>query len=122
MPTPSIRGTARSDDHQAQHLEDHECHDPGVGRGAETGERLNRELMRVAEQQTVVAGRVPDLLGQHAGEQGTGEPADSVAGEDVERIVDPGAGAELDGEIAGERRHGAEDQGAQRADEARGRA
>jgi Amt family ammonium transporter len=42
------------------------------------------ELAGVAEQQAVVASRVPCLLGQYAGEQGPGEPTHAVSGKDVE--------------------------------------
>ena len=109
-------GAERHD--QAEHLEDDEGHDAGIDEGRAGAERLLAELRRVAGEEAISA--TPFLRGKDSGEQRASEAADTVAGEDVERIIQARARAEQDHEVAGEGGDSAQGQRTERAHEAGG--
>ena len=73
-------------------------------RGAEDGGALLAEEGRVAGQQTVGAGGVEGLGGEHAQQDGADHAADAVHAPDVERVVPAAAVLEGHGEEADEAR------------------
>ena len=94
---------------EAHELQQHEAHDTAVDDRGENGGRLNPELPRIAEEQSV-GHAVERLLREDARQQRADRAAETVRGDDVERVVEIGSGAPQQREVAGERGDAAERQ------------
>src|SRR5258706_16022485 len=81
-------------------LEDHEGHDRGVRDRGEDSDRLDPELLRVAEGQSVFPGRVHRDGGEDAGGKRAPHAADAVDAEDVEGVVHLEPPGQLDPDVA----------------------
>src|SRR5262245_37018294 len=107
-------------DNQIDHFQNDPGTDTGVDQGQENTLNLDQDLAGIAVDQTNRGITALDRLGgEHTGQDGTGDTADTVHAEDVQRIViaedvlDRGGGEEAD-HAGGD----ADDQGAGRIDEA----
>ena len=105
---------------EVDQLEDGVGDHEDVGRDDDQREQVHEEELGVAEQQAVGARTVDRLGGEDRGSQHADHAAHTVAGEDVEGIVERGVGAPVGDGVAGDGGDGSDGHGAAHRDEAGG--
>src|SRR5882672_7603492 len=86
-------------DRHLNELEDPEGAEAGKGDGGQYREQLDAHLPGIAREESIAAGGIHELSGEHARQERSRGSSEAVAGEHVERVVELGPRPDLDGRV-----------------------